>query len=562
MDNTSIPGFEAVPFASGAGAGYRNTVPVTSSGTPGAASYTVGFPPETFQPIASGGIPPSGADFNGVLFDLSKAVRWEQAGGQYPFDATFAGTIGGYPKGAIVLRADGSGQWLNTTNNNSTDPDSGTAAGWIALRANTGIATIAASPGANVPTPTQLGAQVLVVTGSLASAATLTLPLTAGAQWTVINQTTGAGTLTVQGATGSGAQVTQGTGISAFTDGTNYYAITAPLSGAYLPINGTAVAATKLATARAFSLAGVVTAGSVNFDGTGNLTLNTAIADGALSIAKTNGLQAALDAKAPLQSPALTNGQAAASAASALTWAGGGLSTAVRILPRATVGAFNSLVQVNDAAIIFDASSVGYGLSIGPANVVSGGAGLRIAGNGNVSIKGTVTGSSDVVANQNFIAATANLVLAPTGAGAIYLRPNGTGSGTGEFSISSAGNVSVAGSVTATGGFQNSDRRLKKNIKPRDVQRGFALKIARLFSEWDRIADGVHDVGLVAQRVKAIASRYVTRGKKQGRKAGMLGIDKAGIALEASMDCALQLDQQAKTIRTLLRRIEKLEKAR
>lgn len=487
MDNTSIPGFEAVPFASGATAGYRNTVPVTSSGTPGAASYTVGFPPETFQPIASGGIPPSGADFNGVLFDLSKAVRWEQAGGQYPFDATFAGTIGGYPKGAIVLRADGSGQWLNTTNNNSTDPDSGTAAGWIALRANTGIATIAASPGANVPTPTQLGAQVLVVTGSLASAATLTLPLTAGAQWTVINKTTGAGTLTVQGATGSGAQVTQGTGIFAFTDGTNYYAITAPLSGAYLPINGTAVAATKLATERAFSLAGVVTAGSANFDGTGNLTLTTAIADGALSIAKTSGLQTALDAKANLS-------------------------------------------------------------------------GADFGGNVNVAGQMAVTGSTS---SLNFPDRTNPTQVWQWYSSGGFARLYSPAAGTDVVSITQAsGNMSVLGSVTAAGGFQNSDRRLKKNIQPRPVQRGFALKLARMFVEWERIADGVHDVGLVAQRVKAIASRYVIRGEKQGRKAGMLAIDKAGIALEASMDCALQLDEQAKTIRALLRRIEKLEKAR
>lgn len=85
------------------------------------------------------------------------------------------------------------------------------------------------------------------------------------------------------------------------------------------------------------------------------------------------------------------------------------------------------------------------------------------------------------------------------------------------------------------------------------------MKLARMFCEWDRIADGVHDVGLVAQRVKALASRYVKRSED---KRGILAIDKAGIALEAAMDCALQLDEQAKTIRALLRRIEKLEKAR
>lgn len=59
----------------------------------------------------------------------------------------------------------------------------------------------------------------------------------------------------------------------------------------------TAAAATKLATGRAFSLTGVITAPAVNFDGSGNVALATAIANNALSIAKTSGLQAALDGK-------------------------------------------------------------------------------------------------------------------------------------------------------------------------------------------------------------------------------------------------------------------------
>lgn len=62
-------------------------------------------------------------------------------------------------------------------------------------------------------------------------------------------------------------------------------------------VSGNASTATALATARSFSLTGVITAASVNFDGTGNVALATSIADAALSIAKTSGLQAALDAK-------------------------------------------------------------------------------------------------------------------------------------------------------------------------------------------------------------------------------------------------------------------------
>lgn len=66
----------------------------------------------------------------------------------------------------------------------------------------------------------------------------------------------------------------------------------------------TASAATKLATARSFALTGLVTATAVNFDGTGNVSLTTAIANNALAIAKTSGLQAALDVRLTLRGAA------------------------------------------------------------------------------------------------------------------------------------------------------------------------------------------------------------------------------------------------------------------
>lgn len=65
-----------------------------------------------------------------------------------------------------------------------------------------------------------------------------------------------------------------------------------------LASGATAVAAAKLETARTFSLTGIVTAAGVTFDGSGNVTLATAIADNALTIAKTAGLQTALDLRA------------------------------------------------------------------------------------------------------------------------------------------------------------------------------------------------------------------------------------------------------------------------
>lgn len=336
MNLTNMPPLTAVPFASGAGGAYRNTIPVASQipTKPGAASMTDGFPPMTFQPIASGGVPPFGADVNGILYAQSVALQWEQAGGNYPFNSAFATAIGGYPKDAIVMRADGKGQWLNTVDANTTDPDSTSASGWIALRANNGTVTIAVTAGSNTPTLNQLGAQVIVLTGAPSSAANLILPLTAGAQWLVRNATSGSGAVNVQGVTGAVVTIPQGVGYLVYTDGTNFYASSSDVSGLYLPINGTAVAATKLASARAFNLAGVVTAGAVSFDGTGNVTLTTAIADGALSIAKTSGLQTALDAKANLSGATFTG------AVSAPTFTAQGASAALAFNDRGTATAW------------------------------------------------------------------------------------------------------------------------------------------------------------------------------------------------------------------------------
>ena len=63
-----------------------------------------------------------------------------------------------------------------------------------------------------------------------------------------------------------------------------------------LDSNAVAASATRLQTARTISFTGVAT-GSGSFDGTADLSIPTSIADSALTIAKTSGLQAALDGK-------------------------------------------------------------------------------------------------------------------------------------------------------------------------------------------------------------------------------------------------------------------------
>ncbi len=132
MQSSNIPVKFAVPFANAAGASYIRTIPQASQigVTPGAASLTDGFPPLNFLPTLSGGVAPSGLDFNGVLFQSTGWARWFAAGGPVKYDASFQSGIGGYPLGAMVESAVTFGLfWVCTTENNTTNPDSG-GAGW------------------------------------------------------------------------------------------------------------------------------------------------------------------------------------------------------------------------------------------------------------------------------------------------------------------------------------------------------------------------------------------------------------------------------------------------
>lgn len=114
-----------------AAAGVKNTIPVPSQipTTPGAASWTDGFPPLTMLNVASGGVPPAGQDLNGGMFAMSAVDVWMCAGAGFPWDSTFSATIGGYPAGSRVLAATGLGYWLSVVDNNTSNPDTG-GAGW------------------------------------------------------------------------------------------------------------------------------------------------------------------------------------------------------------------------------------------------------------------------------------------------------------------------------------------------------------------------------------------------------------------------------------------------
>lgn len=132
MQSIDQPSKISIPFAD---TGLKRPIPDTSQIgiVDGAASFTDGFPPLCFLPLAAGGVPPAGKDFNGLLNIITAIQKWQSAGGLFKFDAAFAAAIGGYPKGARLENAAGTDVWINRTEGNTTDPDGVSAAGWVSL---------------------------------------------------------------------------------------------------------------------------------------------------------------------------------------------------------------------------------------------------------------------------------------------------------------------------------------------------------------------------------------------------------------------------------------------
>lgn len=222
MQLINAPAKLVLPFAN---AGAKNTIPTASQIgiVAGAASLVDGFPPLTRTPLAAGGVPPSGLDMNGILYELSAVIRWANAGGGYPYDASFATdtNIQGYPKGSRVLRSDGSGYWFNTTDGNTTDPEGAgaIAAGWVP-DFTTGAAAVTMTSANVTLTAAQYGKPIIVITGLLTANLNLIFPSIVG-EWIVINSTTGPYTITCKTAAGTGVVVNSVQALAG--DATNIY---------------------------------------------------------------------------------------------------------------------------------------------------------------------------------------------------------------------------------------------------------------------------------------------------------------------------------------------------
>ena len=115
MQNPKLP----IAFALN---GLKNEIQIDTPPTERSATLSAGFPESTMKPIDAGGLPPSGKDLNGILYDVTDNISFLSKGGQYKFDAPYAAQIGGYQIGAKLLLDDGNSV-VSTIPNNMNNPN-------------------------------------------------------------------------------------------------------------------------------------------------------------------------------------------------------------------------------------------------------------------------------------------------------------------------------------------------------------------------------------------------------------------------------------------------------
>lgn len=78
----------------------------------GRADIEKGFPKQTMISALKGGVPPWGQDHNGILYQITEAIQWMQAGGLPSFNQDFCNKNNGYSKGTIVQGDDPNRPWV------------------------------------------------------------------------------------------------------------------------------------------------------------------------------------------------------------------------------------------------------------------------------------------------------------------------------------------------------------------------------------------------------------------------------------------------------------------
>ncbi|HCT5325271.1 TPA: hypothetical protein OT022_001686 [Morganella morganii] len=146
------------PFAKN---GQKNVIPENyeTSMESNQATWDQGFGQITMLPVAAGGLPPKGQDFNGIFNQISENIVYLSQGGRFKFSAEYAEAIGGYPKGAILQSDDEKKEYLSLIDNNKVDFNTAAdiSASWKLVNTDDLLAQIASKqPKGDYATKTEL----------------------------------------------------------------------------------------------------------------------------------------------------------------------------------------------------------------------------------------------------------------------------------------------------------------------------------------------------------------------------------------------------------------------
>lgn len=146
------------PFAKN---GQKNVIPENyeTSMESNQATWDQGFGQITMLPVAAGGLPPKGQDFNGIFNQISENIVYLSQGGRFKFSAEYAEAIGGYPKGAILQSDDEKKEYLSLIDNNKVDFNTAfdISASWKLVNTDDLLAQIASKqPKGDYATKTEL----------------------------------------------------------------------------------------------------------------------------------------------------------------------------------------------------------------------------------------------------------------------------------------------------------------------------------------------------------------------------------------------------------------------
>ncbi|QCE35628.1 hypothetical protein FAI40_09995 [Acetobacteraceae bacterium] len=102
----------------------------------GAASLEKGFTATNMTPVAAGGVPPFGQDFNGILNYLSRAAQLIEMGLVPGWSKSFSDAIGGYPQNAKIAYTKGGipDIFVSIKDDNLDDPSDPNQTSWVSIK--------------------------------------------------------------------------------------------------------------------------------------------------------------------------------------------------------------------------------------------------------------------------------------------------------------------------------------------------------------------------------------------------------------------------------------------